>query len=397
MPLIKKILTLTTWLVTLILALFTLRRWLFTLVALLPDRPGPVSQGSTWPSVLLLAPVRNEAQALPDLLAALNRLDYPEAKLTVGLIDDGSTDNSRMILEQALAYHSNWRLLALPYNIGKAGALNAALETFPQAEIVAIYDADERPDPAALRILVQSFTEPGVGAVSGRRAISNSLASPAASYTTFENVVHQLVTMRAKDRLNLAPAILGANCAYRRVALAEVGGFKPGALLEDTDLTVKLKRAGWQSRFVPGAVSYHQVPETIAGYWRQHTRWARGFNEVARDQGSALLHDPDLPLPVRLELLFFSLGYLDRLALLAGVGLALLKQRLAAGAIIISLLTPFLQVMAALAIAQESALLWRRVTWLPFFFGLDLAMACVGFWETVRKTPQIWEERQSRK
>jgi cellulose synthase/poly-beta-1,6-N-acetylglucosamine synthase-like glycosyltransferase len=144
-------------------------------------------------------------------------------------------------------------------------------------------------------------------------------------------------------------------------------------------------------------VSYHQVPETVSGYWKQHTRWARGFNEVARTQGHSLLRDPHLPLTVRLELLLFSLGYLDRLALLAGLGLALLKQRLAAGAVILSLLTPFLQVMAALKIGREPAPMWRRMVWLPFFFGLDLAMACTGFWETIRKTPQIWEERQSRK
>jgi 1,2-diacylglycerol 3-beta-glucosyltransferase len=393
---VKKILT---WLVAAILCLFTLRRWLFTLVALLPDLPAPEARAGEpdQAEILLLVPIRNEARTLPDLLAALGQLHYPEDKLNLVLINDGSTDNSETIMQGWTALKANRHLLSLAHNLGKAAALNAALARFPQGEIVVVYDADERPQPAALRGLACHFHESEVGAVSGRRAISNGLASPAASYTTFENLVHQLVTLRAKDRLDLAPAILGANCAYRRLALAEVGYFKPGALLEDTDLTVKLKQAGWQIRFEPAAVSYHQVPETVSGYWKQHTRWARGFNEVARAQGHSLLRDPHLPLAVRLELLLFSLGYLDRLALLAGLGLALLKQRLAAGAVILSLLTPFLQVMAALKIGREPAGMWRRMAWLPFFFGLDLAMACTGFWETIRKTPQIWEERQSRK
>lgn len=392
----KKILT---WPVVAILLLFTLRRWLFTFVALLPDLPAPEpgEAGSDEPEILLLVPFRNEAQTLPDLLAALDRLHYPDAKLNMVLINDGSTDNSETILRPWTELKANRHLLSLTHNLGKAAALNAALARFLQGEIVAVYDADERPQPTALLYLAHHFRESGVGAVSGRRAISNSLASPTASYTTFENLVHQLVTIRAKDRLDLAPAILGANCAYRRLALAEVGCFKPGALLEDTDLTVKLKQAGWQIRFEPAAVSYHQVPETVAGYWKQHTRWARGFNEVARAQGRSLLRDPHLPLPVRLELLLFSLGYLDRLALLAGLGLALLKQPLAVGAVVLSLLTPFLQVMAALKIGCEPAAMWWRIAWLPFFFGLDLAMACAGFLETIRKTPQIWEERQSRK
>jgi cellulose synthase/poly-beta-1,6-N-acetylglucosamine synthase-like glycosyltransferase len=394
---IKKIITLASWLVAAILLFFTLRRWLFILFALKTPAPTPSSLNPTWPAVLLLVPLRNEAESLPDLLAALDRLAYPQQKLTVVFVNDGSTDHSEAILQEWTASRSHWRLLSLAQNRGKAGALNAALAHFPQGGIVAIYDADERPEPAALRYLVEAFQDERVGGVSGRRAVSNSLASPAASYTTFEGLVHQLVTMRAKDRLSLAPAILGANCAYRRQALAEAGNFKPGALLEDSDLTLKLTRKGWKIRFEPRAVSFHRVPETISGYWKQHTRWARGFNDVAKAQAGGLLLDRRLSPLLRLELLTFALGYLDRLALLAGGALALLKNRLVVWAIAASLLTPALQVMAALKIAQAPPALWRQLVWLPFFFGLDIAMAANGFLTTLANLPQRWEERGVRK
>lgn len=285
-------------------------------------------------------------------------------------------------------------------NVGKAEALNSALAAFPQGKIVAIYDADERPQPTALQTLVFPFADKKIGGISGRRAVSNPLASPAASYTTFEGLVHQWVTMRAKNKLNLAPAMLGANCAYRRVALAEAGNFKPGALLEDSDLTLKLACAGWDIRFEPAAVSYHSVPESISGYWRQHTRWARGFNEVAKHQARSTLFDQRLSWPLRLELLAFALGYADRLALLAGAGLALLHRKSRAfllGVIATSLLTPFLQIIAALAIGQEPPAMWLRIGWLPFFFALDLAMAAASMWGTLKQTPLVWEERRARK
>jgi hypothetical protein len=98
-----------------------------------------------------------------------------------------------------------------------------------------------------------------------------------------------------------------------------------------------------------------------------------------------------------LELLAFSLGYLDRLALLAGVALALANSRVAFWAAALSLLTPLLQVLAALKLARAPAALWRRVAWLPFFFAVDVAMAVTGFWRALRGGPQIWEERQDRK
>jgi cellulose synthase/poly-beta-1,6-N-acetylglucosamine synthase-like glycosyltransferase len=395
---IKRISRLAAWWVSAVLLFFTLRRWLFVIAALKQDKASDRVDVGRYPTVLLLTPLRNEAESLPDLLLALDRLNYPAQKLTVVFVNDGSTDRSEAILQEWILDRPNWRLLSLAQNVGKAQALNTALAQFPEGEVVAIYDADERPEPEALNYLVRPFVaDRRVGGVSGRRAISNSLASPAASYTTFEGLVHQLITMRAKERLNLAPAILGANCAYRRTALVGAGNFKPGALLEDSDLTLKLVRTGWTIRFEPGAVSYHQTPQTITGYWRQHTRWARGFNDVAKEQSGGLLFDRRLPLPLRLELLIFSLGYLDRLALLAGAALALPGSRLAAWAVAASLLTPFVQVMAALKIAQAPPALWRRLIWMPLFFMVDIAMAATGFWTTLANLPQRWEERRARK
>ncbi|MCB0190526.1 MAG: glycosyltransferase family 2 protein [Anaerolineae bacterium] len=387
------------WPIAALLLFFTARRWLFLIFALQSrqahdDALAPTAASA---SVLLLVPVRNEAETLPVFCSALDRLNYPVDKLTVVFINDGSTDASAAILQQWTAQRAHWHTLSLEQNRGKANALNVALTRFTQGDIIAIYDADEQPAPDVLTHLVAPFAEVQVGAVSGQRAVGNSLASPAASYTAFETLVHQFITMGAKDRLDLAPALLGSNCAYRRTALAQVGNFKPGALLEDSDLTVKLAAAGWRTRFEPRAVSTHHVPETIAGYWKQHTRWARGFADVAEDQASAFIQQSALSWPLRLELLIFSLGYLDRVALLIGGGLALFGSRLARRAVAITLLTPLLQVLAALYAAQAPVALWRRIFWLPLFFGLDIAMAVSGFWGKLTKMPQVWEERRARR
>jgi cellulose synthase/poly-beta-1,6-N-acetylglucosamine synthase-like glycosyltransferase len=300
------------------------------------------------------------------------------------------------VLDSAVAERDNWYVLSLPENLGKAEALNQALKRFSKGEIIVIYDADERPEPESLARLVQPFVDQRVGGVSGRRAASNSLASPAASYTAFEGLVHQCITMRAKNHLGLAPALLGANCAYRRQALDTVGNFKAGALLEDTDLTVKLARAGWLLKYVPEAVSYHRVPETVVGYWRQHTRWSRGFADTAREQSLATLIMSGVPLFMRLELLFFTAGYLDRIALLSAGVLLLWRRGLLAVLLGFSVLTPLLQVMVALRISDQPAILWRRMVWTPFFFGLDIAMAVASFSDALRHTKQYWEERDDR-
>ncbi len=369
------------WLAGLILALFTLRRWLFLLAVLRRQPERRPLQMDGRPHVLLLVPFWNEAAALPALLAHLARLDYPADALTIVLVDDGSTDDSRRIAREwaAIAAHRRW--LPLPQNVGKAAALNAALARFPQGDLAAVFDADERPSPNVFSLLVPFFADEWVGAVNGRRTVSNPLASPIASHVAFENLVHQLVTMQAKERLHLAPALLGSNCVYRRAALADVGGFLPGALLEDSDLTLKLARAGWRTHFVPAAVSHHAAPETLADYWRQHTRWAVGFGAVARQQTVVTMRATHLPWRLRLELLAFSLGYLDRAALLLTGGKTAVSRPpspLLLTILLTSLITPLFQVIVALRQSRASATLWRRILWLPLFLPLEMGVALVG-------------------
>ncbi|HFQ94184.1 MAG TPA: glycosyltransferase family 2 protein, partial [Anaerolineae bacterium] len=314
------------WLTAVFLLLFTLRRWLFLLAALKTDRPDRFPQTCQVFSTLLLVPFYNEERVLPGLLAHLDRLDYPPERLTVVLVDDGSTDGGATLARRWAAQRPSRHLLTLPQNMGKAAALNAALARFSQGDLVAVYDADERPSPDTLRQLAECFTDEQVGAVNGRRAVSNPLDSLIASYAAFENLVHEQITMRGKDRLGLAPALLGSNCVYRRAALEDAGGFRPGALLEDTEITLRLAQAGWQTRYAPTAVSHHAVPRTLAAYWRQRLRWSRGFQDAARLHATDIARDGRLSFLLRLELTLFSLGYLDRVFLLLGLFLAFVMR-----------------------------------------------------------------------
>ena len=396
------------------LLIFTLRRWLFLLAAAFSTAEGAESaegERAGWPEIVLLVPFYNEESNLPGLLACLDGLDYPPERLTVVLVDDGSTDGGAAIARCWAAQRPYRHLLTLPQNMGKAAALNAALTRFFQGDLAAVYDADERPSPDCLRLLAACFADERVGAVNGRRAVSNPLDSPIATYAAFENLVHEQITMRGKDRLRLAPALLGSNCVYRRAALEDAGDFRPGALLEDTEITLKLAQAGWETRYVATAVSHHAVPRTLAAYWRQRLRWSRGFQDAARLHAMDILWDGRFPLPLRLELALFSLGYLDRVFLLLGL-LLLFVMRDACGvkrvayflrpssphsspphpvtlspchlvtlSLAASLLTPLFQVIVALRLTRAPLAMWRRVILLPAFFVIDILATLVSLWQ----------------
>lgn len=382
-----------------LLALFVLRRLVFLLTLFLAPSPATPSPNTSLPTVLALIPARNERASLPALFAGLEALDYPSDHLRVILINDGSTDDTAMLMQAALATHAHWHLHSLPTNVGKPAALNSALAAHAFGDVVYILDADHHPAPDCLKRLTLALTDERVGGVSGQMRVSNPTASPAAYYTALESLVNQFVTMRGKDLLQLGPALLGSNNVYRRSALKAVGGFRVGAYLEDSDLTLALYHAGFTTRYLPEAVSWHAAPVSLTGYIKQHIRWGRGFNDVARIHLAQLRRDHRLSALMRLELALFSLGYLDRLALLGMVGLLGLNLfwggRLIAMAplqlgIALSLGLPLMQIVAALVFDYAPLSLWVRLPLAPIFFMLDASVAVYATLLSLLNRPRIW-------
>jgi cellulose synthase/poly-beta-1,6-N-acetylglucosamine synthase-like glycosyltransferase len=67
----------------------------------------------------------------------------------------------------------------------------------------------------------------------------------------------------------------GALGAFRREAVLAVGQWD-SELAEDTDISLKLQKAGWRVKFAPRAIAMTNVPEAWKGLSRQRYRWDRG-------------------------------------------------------------------------------------------------------------------------
>ncbi len=390
--------------IALLLLVYNLRRIIFSFAILLPRKKtkkySEYSENGALPDVLILVPCRDEEKIVPGMCQALRQLDYPVEKRHIVLIDDGSIDRTEELFAKYSKGKKGWHTLSTNKNIGKASAINAALERFSFGDIIFVYDADHRPEPNSLKLAIRYFEDDHVGGVSGRTIPINTYASPSAYYATIENMVHQMVTMRAKDRLGLAPALLGSNCGYQRTALEACGGFKPGALLEDSDLTLSFYRHGYRICFAEDAIAYHQVPETVSGYIKQHIRWGRGFNAVSQDHLGFLLQDQQLALKLRVELALFATGYLDRLALLGALSLVsvgYLSSNLLTfplWIIYIALVAPFIQIIALLSEQRSPLAMWKRLLWIPVFFFVDIYAALRSFIETLGNRPQVWRKTE---
>jgi cellulose synthase/poly-beta-1,6-N-acetylglucosamine synthase-like glycosyltransferase len=302
------------------LGCFAIRRALFLAVtAIAPRRRPRAADACDPPPLTLVVPACNEAAGIDATLEAIAALDYPAERMEVVLVDDASDDATAVHLERWAAARPHARVLRRERRAGKPRAVEAGLAIAPATPLVAMCDADVRLRPDYLRRVVDVFADPTVGGAVGYLAPANALASATASYAAVESWMHQLVTSAAKDRLDLNPPTLGGAPVFRRAALEAVGGLGPVTTGDDVRVTVALTRAGWRTRFVENAVADNAVAERPRDYWRQHVRWARDLYATAAVQTTTV---PRVPLGRRVEAWMLSVGYLDRLVLVAAFALA---------------------------------------------------------------------------
>lgn len=225
----------------------------------------------------------------------------------------------------------------------KAGNINHALRK-ATGDICLIIDPDHVPAPDFLDHVLPYFEDDRVGFVQCAQAYYNHRESLVAYGAAEQTFTFYGPMMTCMGQYGTAQAI-GANCTFRRAALDSIGGHAAG-LSEDMHTAMLLHAQGWTSTYVPLPLSYGLVPATLAAYYKQQLKWARGTLEllvttfprvVGQLTGRQRLHYLTMPLyyllglvqfidfmipilsliwmrlPLRLDLLLFATAYVPLL------------------------------------------------------------------------------------
>lgn len=257
------------------------------------------------PPISILLPAHNEEVVIERTLAALLSLEYPADRLEIIVINDASTDRTRELVLEISRRVPQVKLLDVPPEVGgkgKAAALNRGLLAASH-DLIAIYDADNIPEPASLRHLARQIQgHPEYAAVLGKFRTLNRKASWLTRFINIEGISFQWIVQAGRWVLLRFCSLPGTNYIIRKPALLKVGGWDEDALTEDAELTLRLYEAGYLVKFVPYAVTWEQEPETIRVWWRQRNRWVRGYNYLIRKFALRVLHLK--PRALRFELAY---------------------------------------------------------------------------------------------
>lgn len=265
-----------------------------------------------YPSVTILVPVFNEQNTVDKTIQSLLKLNYPENKLRIMIVDDGSKDNTWEIVKK---YNNHPQiLLHQKENGGKYTALNFGIENC-QTEMIGCLDADSEVDADALLHIIPYFKDKNVGAVTPSLKIQN----PDNVLGLMQSAEYSMgvFTRKILGFLDAQYVTPGPFSIFRKEIFSKVGKYKHAHNTEDLEMALRLQENHFKIVNAHKAVVYTVGPRTLYRLYKQRVRWTGGFIQNTIDYRRMILNPKYgnlgmLVLPVAMYsivITIFFLGY----------------------------------------------------------------------------------------
>ncbi len=230
------------------------------------------------PFFSVLVPAYNEEKSIISTLTSLLQLNYPQKKLEIIIINDGSKDGTRPLVEQFIQVHQEITITLINQeNKGKGSALNAGLAQ-AKGEFFACLDADSFVSSNAINEMLPYFeADPQVAAVCPLLKVKDpkSILQKVQWVEYMVNMFYKHLNAKL-DCIHVTP---GPFSVYRTSIVKDLGGYDEHNLTEDLELAIRLQKHHYKI-----VQTFDTSVETIApNAWkklfRQRIRWYKGSVE----------------------------------------------------------------------------------------------------------------------
>jgi hypothetical protein len=230
-----------------------------------------------------------ESAAVADLAAALRGLNYPLEKLDIKFVLEEDDDETRRAVAR-LQLGPPFEVIVAPDRgpRTKPKALNAALP-FVRGKFVAVFDAEDRPEPGQLRLALESFVahDEKLACVQARLTIDNTADSWLTRVFTAEYAGLFDVFLPGLAAWRLPLPLGGSSNHFRTSVLREIGAWDPYNVTEDADLGMRLARFGYRTAVI-SSTTYEEAPALFGPWLRQRTRWFKGWMALSSKPNSLI-------------------------------------------------------------------------------------------------------------
>lgn len=233
------------------------------------------------PVYTVLVPMYKEAASLPGLLANMQAMDYPAAKLDIKLVLE-EDDHEMLQAAQALSPSYQFDIIRVPPGKPrtKPKACNYALR-FARGEYLTIFDADDKPDADQLKKAVYTFRSlpDDVVCLQARLNYYNHDDNLLTRFFCLEYRVLFSFMLPGLERWGI-PIPLGGtsnHMDFRR--LVELGAWDPYNVTEDADLGTRIAARGLRTMMLDSD-TMEEAPNRLRPWVRQRSRWIKGYMQT---------------------------------------------------------------------------------------------------------------------
>ena len=262
---------------SIIAGLFVITRFIFAAFYRAPREVG------FEPTVTVLVPCFNEGEAIRKTIERIFSSGYPEEKLEVVCVNDGSKDDSLVHMLAAQTRHPHLVVVNFEKNRGLCHGWGVG--TFlARGEFMVCVDSDTFVFPGSLHKLMQGFVDPSVGGISGHCDIENADVNTLTRLQDVRYYFSYKIMKAAESVFGVVSCLPGCFSAYRRTCVlavmdkwinATVFG-EHGNFADDRSLTNQILR-DYRIIYDDEALATTICPENWRQYIRQQARWERSY------------------------------------------------------------------------------------------------------------------------
>lgn len=231
-----------------------------------------------WPRYVVQVPLYKERHALPHLVKALSRLDYPADRLNIQLlVEEDDAETRQALAEVTIVPPFTVVYVPVSHPRTKPKACNVGLAA-AEGEFLVVFDAEDRPDPDQLKKAVIAFGRcaPNVACVQAKLNFYNARRNLLTRCFTAEYSMWFDLCLPGLDRLRAPIPLGGTSNHFKLAVLQELKGWDEFNVTEDCDLGLRLFQAGYRTRILD-STTWEEACPRVFPWIRQRSRWVKGY------------------------------------------------------------------------------------------------------------------------
>jgi cellulose synthase/poly-beta-1,6-N-acetylglucosamine synthase-like glycosyltransferase len=263
------------------------------------------------PSVSIIVAARNEENDILECIQSLDKLEFPEEKIEIILVDDNSTDRTGEIIDEFISDKPKFKKVRSEKSRGDLKGKTLAIANgieYSVNEIIMTTDADCSVSSTWAKTLASYYVDEKIALVNG---MTNQYDVNV--FSGIQSIDFILLLSAASGTMNLGRPMscIGNNMSYRKSAYDEVGGYEGlgFSVTEDYRLLMAINNLKKYKTIYPvdkKSLVTSKACSSVKELYQQKKRWSVGGLD-SESTGIALIAVSFLTnLMMILSLFFFS-------------------------------------------------------------------------------------------